>query len=529
MKFPPKAIGALTLGLGQTKDATVQAAMRLRQLGTSQSVLFMATPEVHRSILDVCEKPWQSKIDSGDVIRWIIDNTCAGIEQLQPLYYSQGKDFCARMQAVLSHPDACDRDDDRDIFIKSIIQKEKLTLADMYGLCANSKNTNKNTITEKRLKSYADDLENMRKLFQDNGTAVHASVLQEVEQQREVTKESESVRQLKLPPKFSSLKFPGLHDDLKQLLHTGHMPPTAANCSNFIPAFDALSKSVAGLKHKVHMSEKDPLLFVTTEFQRTVRMHATEPTESYLRPVQYILWCPLINKAVIVIPEEAEAIISYMRAPGYSNTHLLYYAAPVTKKMLAHFNSMNFYSIPPLHDTWSAPVWLKIQVGIFSGRLYFEWDEYKEIHEFLGILAPHVDTSLCKQEKAIVQNGDFAAQKKQKLQPIAQNPLAFINEWISNRRKGKDIGYTPMGYIVQGNPLDPTHPFFRSSPISNKQRTKMPLHLHEYHKDGSDKNLEENSNEFYEVCYEIEDSEKEEGCSDIDTYSTDRSISLRIE
>ncbi len=36
LKLPADARGALTLGLGQTKDHTVQAAMRLRQLSTTQ-------------------------------------------------------------------------------------------------------------------------------------------------------------------------------------------------------------------------------------------------------------------------------------------------------------------------------------------------------------------------------------------------------------------------------------------------------------------------------------------------------------
>lgn len=43
------------------------AAMRLRQLGTTQSVTFFAPPEVYQSIIDLQMKPLGAKIDSRDV------------------------------------------------------------------------------------------------------------------------------------------------------------------------------------------------------------------------------------------------------------------------------------------------------------------------------------------------------------------------------------------------------------------------------------------------------------------------------
>ena len=88
LKLPVNARGALTLGLGQTKDHTVQgrysaatpgissqalsadlrvAALRLRQLASTQSITFFAPPEVNQSILDLRKKTSSSQIDSHDV------------------------------------------------------------------------------------------------------------------------------------------------------------------------------------------------------------------------------------------------------------------------------------------------------------------------------------------------------------------------------------------------------------------------------------------------------------------------------
>lgn len=41
--------------------------MRLRQLGTTQSVTFFAPPEVNQSIRDLCMKLDDDPVDSGDV------------------------------------------------------------------------------------------------------------------------------------------------------------------------------------------------------------------------------------------------------------------------------------------------------------------------------------------------------------------------------------------------------------------------------------------------------------------------------
>lgn len=43
------------------------AAMRLRQLGTTQSVVFFAPPEVHQGILDLQGKMNGDAVDSRDV------------------------------------------------------------------------------------------------------------------------------------------------------------------------------------------------------------------------------------------------------------------------------------------------------------------------------------------------------------------------------------------------------------------------------------------------------------------------------
>ncbi|KAJ2898169.1 hypothetical protein MKZ38_004135 [Zalerion maritima] len=475
LKFPANARGALTLGLGQTKDATVQAAMRLRQLGTTQSVRFFATPEVHQSIVDVCGKDWHDRITSADVIRWLLDNTCDGIEQLQPLYWSQGMDYCKRMHSTLTWQDFSNNPESLSQLVGSITRQEQQKLSELYGPSSKRPSSKMDHFEHPRLSEYVKALEKRRKNFQDTGKAVHASALQEVEQEREVTFEVESVRQVKKPPKFNPYKVPGLHNDIRRLVETGRMPPGTAGDGVFIPSIDALSRSVIGRKHRVNVSEGIGRVFVTAEFQRTVKLHATEPNDNYLRPVRFMLWCSKIERAVLVTPEEAEALMPVLSHPRYQGgTHLLTYAPPVTRRML-QFNKLNFYSVPPLPVKWEAPEWLRIEVGLFSGRLYFAWEEYEPMCRRLGIQSHVGSMDEAEEGELALGTTDDASttprEERAPTAPLAHNTLAFLNEWLTNRRKGQDIVHSPMGFVAQGKPLDSSHPFFQAAeaPMSSQE------------------------------------------------------------
>jgi hypothetical protein len=178
--------------------------------------------------------------------------------------------------------------------------------------------------------------------------------------------------------------------------------------------------------------------------------------------------------AMIIVPEEAEQIYSILHGKVTSPTHLLTYAAPVTRKML-HFNGFKYYAAPALPAEWQAPTWLKIELGIFAGRLYFDYEEYPALCDFLGLVDDDIEL---KEEEAtcvdnVVKTSDnievvaenfwilkAAAAQVKKSETFTAKPLTFMQEWLSLRRKGQDFAQTPMGYVCQGKPLKADHPFF---------------------------------------------------------------------
>ncbi|KAI1136366.1 hypothetical protein F5Y05DRAFT_106727 [Hypoxylon sp. FL0543] len=506
LKFGPLAYAALTLGLGQTKDHTVQAAMRLRQLGTTQAVLFFAPPEVNQSIRDLSNKKHNESVGSYDVIRWLINNTCDGIEQLQPLYYSQGIDFCNRMQAAEDFPDFLNNDEDRTAFIDAIKHKERQTLQQLYGPQTKAK-PSMSSKSNPKIAGFVKELESRRKAFQDTGQAVHASALQEVEQERETEIEVEAVRQVKRPLAYTPHKFPGLHRDLETFARTGRVP---AGSEYFVHVLRALARTALGRKYKVNYEISSSQLFVSSEFERTVKLVIESANDNFMRPVQWILYAESLEAAVIVTPEETELLIQIIQEAEKSNkaspTRLLTYAAPVTRRMM-HFNKLSFYSMPPLPSNWQAPEWLTTELGFFAGRLYFDWSEYESICAMLGIdlatpgMEEHdsSETDTTEQLTAPVAQSSTEATSyspnrspgnSKDLRPkvrlsahkpkgLTSKPYTFTQEYLAVRRRGQDFTHTPMGFLCSGKPLNEDSPFFRQVDTARRASGLVPIGMTE--------------------------------------------------
>jgi Protein of unknown function (DUF3638)/Protein of unknown function (DUF3645) len=284
LKLPTDARGALTLGLGQTKDHTVQAAMRLRQLGTTQSVTFIAPPEVHQSIIDHRKKTVYDKLDSHDVISWLLKQTASGIEQMQPLYFAHGMDFCQRMQAASQYPHFFRNQGQRDEYLKVLRQAEKQTLEQLYAP-KTQKSAAKPLVglgmgaSPNEISGFMKELKARRRAFHDSGSAVNSSTLQEVEQEREVAFEVEAVREVQKPVIYVPLKFPGLHPDILRFIETGRLALDVTGVEN---ALMALKRTSIGGKYGITSHAANSQLYVSNEFMKTVQLPAGHPNDNLM-------------------------------------------------------------------------------------------------------------------------------------------------------------------------------------------------------------------------------------------------------
>ncbi|KAA8623344.1 DUF3638 multi-domain protein [Pyrenophora tritici-repentis] len=452
IKFPPHARAAVTLGQHLTKDALVQAAMRLRLLGQTQSITFFSPPEVHQGILDRLPKNATPSHEptSNDVLRWVFAQTCDSIEQLEPSYFAQTSHYLQQEQARLEYPhhQYLQNRSSRDAYVDTVRIKDSVTLKQLYeprGQRQAAAAKYASIIWKPSLQRIYDELQNRKQHFQDRGSAVHASALEEVEieqereAEREVEIEVENVREVHQALLFDALKVNKLHEDVYHFAVYGRL---VAGSDAYQPMFSVLGRTSIGLKHAVNTSMKSGL-WLSTQFNRTIEIY--EPNDNYIRSAHWLLWSPISQQALLVSPEEANELIPIMRehrsfeAAGI--VHLIVYAAPVTRRML-QFNQLSYHATPSLPVDFQAPVWLRVELGLFSGRLYIEWDEYYELLAYLGL------------DQDLSQHPERPA--------FAKKPLTFLHEWIALRRKGQDFEHTPMGFVTTGKPLTENHPFFRA-------------------------------------------------------------------
>lgn len=153
----------------------------------------------------------------------------------------------------------------------------------------------------------------------------------------------------------------------------------------------------------------------------------------------------------MVTPEEAEDLIPRKENNEHAITHLVAYSAPITRRM-AHFNRLDYYAVPSSPVDYQAPQWLTTHLGLFAGRLYFEFEEYEAI------------TTLLHSNEQSHGHGPTRPQEPDDrysaLSTTGPNLLVFLQEWTNVRRKGQEFTHTPMGYVCEGKLLSAQHPFF---------------------------------------------------------------------
>lgn len=277
----------------------------------------------------------------------------------------------------------------------------------------------------------------------------------EVEQEREVQIEVETVREVKKPNHATPIKQPPLHRDVKSFAETGRL---VAGSQAYQQAFVALRQTALGRRLGISDSATRSRLFVTQDFSNVVVVQWGKPLDEYSRPVHWILWSTTADTALIISDFEADALLPLIRDRRPTSTHLITYAAPVTRAMVA-FDTLKLYSVPSLPANWRAPTWLVRDLGIFAGRLYFDFDDQsRAVYQALGLPPPASTTADLEIELTEMDLwselpfGDARSETKQ--EPFSTNPLLFMQEWLAIRRKGQDFSQSMVGELIRGRRLE---------------------------------------------------------------------------
>ena len=243
--------------------------MRLRQLGTTQSVSFIAPPEVQQAILTVRNTHLAAQqhpvsyepINSFDVVLWLLEQSCKSNDDLMPLYLSQCRDFCLRTDSLWKNPNFNSKEKQLRAVLGCILQKEEQTIEQLYG---SSKGAVIPALASSKLGGYVTAL--IERSSHLNNVNSASSALMEVEQEREVVVVVEQIREMQVLDLHMALKFPGIDAALVEFCVSGILPNQSYS---FVQAFEYIAGTKIGQKFNVKATESS--LFVSREFTRSVK------------------------------------------------------------------------------------------------------------------------------------------------------------------------------------------------------------------------------------------------------------------
>lgn len=369
-------------------------------------------------------------------------------------------EYCRRRLSAYKNPDAVSSVDQREAYLKVLEQPEQYSLEKLYAPDQKVKARPIDAAGFLDIANFVEKLNVVKKGLRNTGDTVQALAHQEVEQEREVQIEVETVREVKKPSHAQALLQPPLQKEIRSFAETGRL---VAGSQAYLQVFVALRQTALGRRLNISDSATESRLFVTQDFNNTVVIPWGKPRDEYSRPVHWILWSEVTETGLICSDFEADALLQMVRDLNPPCTYLIVYAAPVTRTMVV-FDTLKLYSIPSLPDTWSAPPWLVRDLGIFAGRLYFDYEgQYGMICEALGL--PSLESTVSVQSTAPTGNDlwdelpyDGEPQEEKKREPFSTFPLVFMQEWLGIRRRGQDFSQTMMGDLCRGRKLDNREP-----------------------------------------------------------------------
>lgn len=205
----------------------------------------------------------------------------------------QGVDFCNRTQGALSNDKFITEAGQREAYLGVLRQKEQQTLEQLYKPVKKLKGSTTKVQYGQDTARFMKELNSRRKAFQDTGVAVRGSALQEVEQEREVAFEVETIQERQKPVHYTPFRFPGLHRDILRFAETGRL---AAGSAGYEHVLVALRRTTIGQRYGIRPEASETNLFVSAEFVRTVSMPSGVPNNSFMvriRPIDEVIMANL--------------------------------------------------------------------------------------------------------------------------------------------------------------------------------------------------------------------------------------------
>ncbi|KAJ3085954.1 hypothetical protein HK102_013653 [Quaeritorhiza haematococci] len=493
LKFSIGMCAAVTLGKGVTKDRLTQACMRMRNLGQGHTLCFWASAEVHNLISSSTSG---GTVESMDVMRWAIDNSCS-VAQDGFLYWGvQGLGFCRRdaSQRLLLSQGAQVKEN-QIAFGTNCTEDEVTDLEQLYGKQRKEEHLGDiisahygHVKTECLATTHPDHVSIVENIFSTVGNEIvdkcstfvpiakrYAQLLGE-EQEKELEQELEEIRQVQRPGSRTP-HVPTLPEALRRLAMYDEM-----NCSSgeFLPLPVALQHTT--LWSLVEVAAWSSKIFVTKNFVTVVQSRSNSNVDEFLRPVRWMVTLRRESEdgksgnlkrgsssqsdesseqnavVVLISPFEANHLKPLFAArPTKASARLHMFAPRIRTRQQTLFTDTSLIIPSPISSTPQIAPSIIAQLSVFSSSLFFATPtDQNAFCDFLGF-CPRPRTSQEQEEfeRGHMQQDGFVPRPVRKRVRLSlqqcgfeANPSRLVIKLIELRNYTESPKSTHVGRIL---------------------------------------------------------------------------------
>lgn len=409
-KFPLDWKACVTLSGDITRDKTVQACMRMRQLGKGHTIAFWASFEADIKIRETCGLTKKNdSISNYHVIDFICANSRRFETENTVHWAAAAHNYVEKLVAHKLYKRSTSSKSMQQLYEKCVYN-EFLTLNEMYGDKEDVLLTDISTKKFQKLmnqygncKIYKEIVEFIQ-YFDDKVTEKLSKQAKNVkrfvhslddQQEKELEHEVEEAREVQRPQKSEPAK-PRFDEDLILLIQNGisdddilslsrernqFIRSLLRNKRSIIPLEEVLINTQLYKSHKNNDSPWDERLFVTKDFIQVLYCF-NESCDEFLRPVW---WIASIDDILILLsPYEVNRLLPHFRQ---STKSTLYMFRPRLCKLHNDLLDETSLQITAKLNPSKIDVHASAQIKMFSGSMYFKnEDEQNAYCNFLGLI-----------------------------------------------------------------------------------------------------------------------------------------------
>lgn len=395
LKFPPNCRACVTLSGDITRDKTVQSCMRMRQLATTQSILFWASNEADIRLRELSN---QGKVETHHVMKFIENNSCL-FETANMVHWTTGASNYTKK--MIGHKlyenrledlyNACVDDD----FVKLTAmygEKEEALLTKIAWTKYSNLEYEYLHVDDENVWEFVNKMKHavigkLKTRAKDVKRFTHAL---DEEQEKELEQEIEEQNQVKPQADAPAAKPKNVDKRLEELVLEGANGSTFAEmkAEKALLSIGAYLTITQMFDSKFCQSNENAWadhLFVTKDFA-TIIENQSQNRNNFLRSVYWIARIKAHEKYILILLSSFECNHLLPTFRKSVNSTLFMYRPRLNN---LHSNLIHEVGLQVTGQATPEVITIEdeVQVGIYSGLLYFGDENEQNVYcRFLGLI-----------------------------------------------------------------------------------------------------------------------------------------------